>query len=197
MNWLKNFVPPKLRKLVGGQKEIPDNLWHNCPTCSQMNFHRDLTQNKRVCLHCGHHFRLNGRERIDMLLNDTTYEELNLNTPIPDPLKFRDTKRYSERIKEARTKTGKQDVLTVVVGKIGPHKVVLAIFDFSFMGGSMGIAVGDSLLLAGRHAIKEGCPLVVIPSSGGARMQEGVLSLMQLPRTTVAVDKVRERNFLI
>ena len=191
MNWLKNFVPPKLRKLVGGQKEIPENLWHNCPSCNQMIFHRDLFENQHVCQHCGHHFRLNDTERLKLLFNDSDYEELELLGSIVDPLKFRDLKKYPERLKEARSRVGKDDALTIGFGKIGAHKVIIAVFDFAFMGGSMGIAVGNGLLSAAKRAVKEKCSLIVIPSSGGARMQEGVLSLMQLPRTTIAINQVK------
>ncbi len=192
MNWLKNFVPPKLRKLVGGQREIPENLWHKCPNCSQMIFHRDLAEKIHVCPHCDYHFRISSKERMQMLLNDSEHEEIEINASLVDPLKFRDLKKYPDRLKEARTKTGKNDVLTVTFGQMETHKVVLVVFDFAFMGGSMGIAVGDGILEAGRKAIEENCPLIIIPSSGGARMQEGVLSLMQLSSTTIAINEVKK-----
>ena len=192
MNWLKNFVPPKLRKLVGSQKEIPEDLWHNCPACNQMIFHRDLTDSQHVCGQCDYHLRLTGLERLKLLFNDSNYEEIKLSTPIVDPLKFRDIKKYSDRLKETKSKTGKDDVLTVAYGYIASHEAIIAVFDFSFMGGSMGIAVGDGIILAAETAIKKKCPLIIIPASGGARMQEGVLSLMQLARTTIAVNKIKE-----
>jgi len=192
LNWLKNFVPPKLRKLVGAQKEIPDNLWHQCTGCTQMIFHRDLEKNQHVCQHCGHHLRLRAEERLALLFDGGEYELVALDQAIADPLKFRDLKKYPDRMKDARNKTGKDDALSVAVGSLGGHKTVIAAFDFAFMGGSMGIAVGDGLLSAARRAIAEQAPLVVVPSSGGARMQEGILSLMQMTRSTIAIEEVKE-----
>lgn len=192
MNWLKNFVPPKLRSLVTGQKDIPDNLWHKCTSCAQMIFHRDLEKNCHVCQHCGHHMRIGADARLGLLFNGDPYKTLKLEGTVADPLKFRDIKKYSDRIKEARTKTGETDALTVASGEMGGNKVVVAVIDFSFMGGSMGIAVGDGLVRAAREAIDKNASLIVIPSSGGARMQEGILSLMQMTRTTVAVEEVKE-----
>jgi len=192
LNWLKNFVPPKLRSLVGAQKEIPDNLWHKCPGCTQMIFHRDLEKNQHVCQHCGHHLRIRAENRLKMLFDDENFALLELATPLADPLKFRDLKKYTDRIKEARAKTGEDDALKVGLGEIGGHKTVVAVLDFAFMGGSMGMAVGDGLVTAARRAVSEQAPLVVIPSSGGARMQEGILSLMQMTRSTIAVEEVKE-----
>ena len=192
MNWLKNFVPPKLRKLVGAQKEIPENLWHNCPSCNQMIFHRDLAECQGVCQHCDYHLRMSGRDRLKMIFNNAKFTELEIQTSTIDPLKFRDLKKYPERIKAAQSKTGNIDALNVALGKIGRHNAVVSVFDFSFMGGSMGITVGNGILMGARRALAEQCPLIVITSSGGARMQEGVLSLMQLARTTIAVNQVKE-----
>ncbi len=192
MNWLKNFVRPKLRGLVGGQKEIPDNLWHKCPACSQMIFHRDLEKNINVCQHCGHHMRIDAKARLDLLFDNTDYRILELPDVPVDPLKFRDLKKYSDRLKENRAKTEKNDALTVAQGTMGGLGVVIAAFDFQFMGGSMGLAVGEGLVSAARLAVEQNASLVVIPSSGGARMQEGIHSLMQLPRSTIAVNQVKE-----
>jgi len=192
VNWLKNFVPPKLRNLVIGQKDIPENLWHKCASCAQMIFHRDLEKNCHVCQHCGHHMRIGAEARLKLLFNGDSFKTLKLDSAIADPLKFKDIKRYSDRIKEARAKTGKEDALTVASGRMGGHPVVIAVIDFSFMGGSMGIAVGDGLVKAAREAITKKASFIVIPSSGGARMQEGILSLMQMTRSTVAVEEVRE-----
>ncbi|MBL6929421.1 MAG: acetyl-CoA carboxylase carboxyltransferase subunit beta [Rhodospirillales bacterium] len=191
MNWLKNWVRPKLRELVG-QKEVPENLWHKCTNCEQMIFHRDLAVNLRVCPHCGHHMRLDAKERMEMLFDEAEFQTIELPEPIADPLKFRDQKRYTDRLKDARGKTGTRDALSVAHGKMGGMNVVVAAFNFSFMGGSMGMAVGDGLLAAARLAVVQEAPLIVIPSSGGARMQEGILSLMQMVRTTIAVDEVRD-----
>ena len=192
MNWLKNFVPPKLRNLVGVKKDIPDNLWHKCPGCTQMIFHRDLESSKHVCQHCGHHLRLRAEQRLKMIFDDDSFAILELAAPLADPLRFRDLKKYPDRIKEARSKTGDMDALKVGLGDIGGHKAVVAVFDFAFMGGSMGMAVGDGLVTAARRAVSEKVPLVVLPSSGGARMQEGILSLMQMTRSTIAVEEVKE-----
>jgi acetyl-CoA carboxylase carboxyl transferase subunit beta len=192
VNWLNNFVKPKLRELVGGKKEIPDNLWRQCPRCDQMIFHRDLENNLNVCPHCGHHMRLNADQRLKMLFDDGAYQAIELGETVVDPLKFRDRKKYSERLKEAQAKSGAKDALVVAHGRMGGMNVVVAAFEFSFMGGSMGIAVGEGLLSAARLAIVQDAPLIVVPSSGGARMQEGILSLMQMARTTLAVEEVKE-----
>ena len=191
MNWLTNFVRPKLRELVG-QKQIPDNLWHKCPTCGQMIFHRDLDRNLQVCQHCGHHMRIRAEARLKIMFDDGVFQSIELPAAIVDPLKFRDRKKYVDRLKEAQTKSGVNDALTVAHGTMGGIPVVIAVLDFSFMGGSMGVAVGDGLIAAARLAVVQKAALIVIPSSGGARMQEGILSLMQMPRTTIAVDEVME-----
>ena len=192
MSWIANFVRPKLRELVGGRKEVPDNLWHKCPNCGQMIFHRDLTKNLRVCQHCDHHMRLGAKERLDMLFDDAAYEKVELQAPVTDPLKFRDIKRYNDRLKEAQAKTKAKDAILVAHGKVGGIQTVMAAFDFSFMGGSMGLAVGEGVLTAARLAVMQQAPLIVLTSSGGARMQEGIHSLMQMARTTIAVEEVRE-----
>ena len=191
MNWLTNFVRPKLRELVG-QKEMPENLWHKCQGCGEMIFHRDLEKNLRVCAHCGHHVRLSADQRLKMLFDDGGYTVIELPDTVNNPLKFRDRKRYSDRLKEAQAKTGAEDALTVAHGTMGDMGVVIAALDFNFMGGSMGVAVGEGVLAAARLAVLQGVPLIVVSSSGGARMQEGILSLMQMARTTIAIDEVRE-----
>ena len=192
MSWIANFVRPKLRELVGGRKEVPDNLWHKCPNCGQMIFHRDLAKNLQVCQHCDHHMRLGAKARMEMLFDDSAYETIEVAKPLADPLKFRDLKKYSDRLKEAQAKTKNADAILVAHGRVGGVETVMAAFDFAFMGGSMGIAVGDGIITAARRAIKLRAPLVVLTSSGGARMQEGIHSLMQLARTTIAVEEVRE-----
>jgi acetyl-CoA carboxylase carboxyl transferase subunit beta len=190
VSWLTSVVRPKLRELVGSRRDVPDNLWQTCPTCGQMIFHRELEKNLHVCQHCGHHMRLGVRERIAMLL-DEGWETLEpARTPI-DPLRFRDVKKYSERLKEAQAKTGRPEALNVASGMMGGLPVVVAAMDFEFMAGSMGIAVGEAMLAAGRRAIERRGALLVVAASGGARMQEGILSLMQMARTTIAVEEVR------
>ena len=191
MNWLKNFVRPKLRKLVGG-KDIPDNLWHKCRECSQMIFHRDFEKHLHVCQHCGHHMRLPARLRLQMLFDGGEYKTAEVPRTAEDPLKFRDRLKYTDRLKEARNATGGDDALRVAHGKMGGIGVVIAAFDFGFMGGSMGLAVGEGILTAARLAVVQSSALIVVSSSGGARMQEGIQSLMQMPRTTIAIGELRE-----
>ncbi|MEQ8665037.1 MAG: acetyl-CoA carboxylase, carboxyltransferase subunit beta [Rhodospirillales bacterium] len=191
MNWLKNWVRPKLRELVG-QKDVPDHLWHKCPSCEEMIFHRDLEKNLSVCQHCGHHMRIGARQRFELLFDDGAYTTIELKTPLVDPLKFRDRRKYTDRLKEAQAKSGEQDAILVAHGKMGGVKTVIAALNFDFMGGSMGMAVGDGLIAAAHLAVVQEAPLIVIPASGGARMQENILSLMQLARTTIAVEEVRD-----
>jgi acetyl-CoA carboxylase carboxyl transferase subunit beta len=191
-NWLSNFVLPKIRTLVG-RKEVPDNLWRQCPGCEQTLFLKDLVTDLMVCRHCGHHFRVGSAERFKMLFDNAQFEAIELpKTPV-DPLKFRDRRRYTERLREGQTALGAgSDAIAVAHGRIGGVAAVVAAFDFAFMGGSMGIAVGEALIAASRLAVERQAALVVIPSSGGARMQEGILSLMQMPRTIIAADMVKE-----
>jgi acetyl-CoA carboxylase carboxyl transferase subunit beta len=191
MNWLTSFVRPKIATLLG-RKEVPDNLWHKCPACEQVIFHRELDKSQHVCPHCSHHMRLPARKRLEYLFDDSAYTEVELPSVPADPLRFRDLRRYSDRLKESQAKTGLKDALLVAHGKIDGHEAVAAVFDFGFMGGSMGIAVGEALLTAARLAKLQNAPLIVFSSSGGARMQEGILSLMQMPRTTLAVRQVKE-----
>lgn len=193
MNWLTNFVRPKLRALVSRKKEAPENLWLKCPKCEQMLFTRDWEANQEVCTHCGHHMRLRPMKRLPHLFDDGKFELHPLPRVLSDPLKFRDTKRYDARLKEAQGKAqGSTDALVVASGLMGNRTTVVAALDFGFMGGSMGTAVGDGLVMASELAVNRKAPLIVFSASGGARMQEGILSLMQLTRTTIAVRRVKE-----
>jgi acetyl-CoA carboxylase carboxyl transferase subunit beta len=192
VSWLTNVVLPKIRAVVS-KREVPDNLWQKCPSCGQMLFHRELEANLQVCHACGHHMRLDPKRRLGMLFDGGEYQRIELPRPVLDPLKFRDRKRYSDRLKEAQAVAGpNNDAILVAHGRIGDLPAVIAAFDFGFMGGSMGIAVGEAIVAAARLAILQSAPLIVIPASGGARMQEGILSLMQMPRTTIAVEEVKE-----
>jgi acetyl-CoA carboxylase carboxyl transferase subunit beta len=191
VSWLTNFVRPKLQALVR-KTNVPDNLWEKCPGCGQMVFHRELEANLRVCPQCGFHLRLAWQKRLAMLFDDGAFARIELPKSEPDPLNFRDRKRYSDRLKESQTKTGEPDAIVVAHGTMGGMKVAIAAFNFEFMGGSMGKAVGDGLIAAARLAVAEKAPLLVIPASGGARMQEGIISLMQMPRSIIAVDEVKE-----
>ena len=191
MNWLTNFVRPKFRALVK-QSDTPDNLWQKCVSCGQMLFHRDLEANLFVCTHCGHHLRVQVKKRLDMMFDDAEYNAIELPDAVTDPLKFKDAKRYTDRLKEARGRSDNRDAIIVAHGTMGGHPVVIAAFDFSFMGGSMGVAVGEGIVAAARLAVLQGASLIIVPASGGARMQEGVLSLMQMPRSVIAVEEVKE-----
>jgi acetyl-CoA carboxylase carboxyl transferase subunit beta len=194
MNWLTNFVLPKIRAVVA-KKEVPDNLWHKCPGCGQMLFHRELEANLYVCANCGHHLRIAAEKRLGMIFDDGRYTQIELPKTIADPLKFRDRKRYSDRLKEAQAaKIPRSDAAAVAHGTIGGVAAVICAFDFAFMGGSMGVAVGEAVLTAARLAVLQEAALIMIPSSGGARMQEGILALMQLPRTILAVEMVKEAH---
>lgn len=191
MNWLRDFVKPKIRALVS-KKNVPDDLWTKCSNCEQMIFHRELASNLQVCPHCSYHMRMNATSRLQMLFDNAEYRIIEFPTGLADPLKFKDTKKYTDRLKENRAKTNNQDAIIAAHGKMGGVGVVIAAFDFDFMGGSMSIATGEALLSASRLAILQQAPLIVIPASGGARMQEGILSLMQMARTVAAVQEVKE-----
>lgn len=190
MSWLTNFVRPKIRALVGN--DVPENLWEKCPKCEQMLFHKELSLNLKVCPHCGNHIRLSIDERINLLFDNKEFTRIEYKSPLSDPLKFKDHKKYSDRIEDAKEKTNENDAVVIGYGKIGGNKTVAVIFQFEFMGGSMGTAVGEAFITAAEFAISKGYSFLVIPCSGGARMQEGIFSLMQMPRTIVAVKKIKE-----
>ncbi|MCW8308461.1 acetyl-CoA carboxylase, carboxyltransferase subunit beta [Acidiphilium sp. PA] len=191
MNWLTEFVRPRVRTLLG-RKEAPDNLWHQCPQCQQMIFHRELEAARKVCPHCGHHMRATAQERLGWTFDDASFTRIDLPKVPADPLKFQDKKRYSDRLSDSRKKTGMDDAVLVAHGSVGGHKAVVMAMDFRFMGGSMGAAMGEALVSAARLAVLQRAALIVYTASGGARMQEGPISLMQMPRTTIAVQMVRE-----
>ena len=192
MNWLTNYVRPKIRALVERRRaEVPENLWRQCPACERMIFHRDLEANQHVCPHCDHHLRVGPGFRFRQLFAGRPYELLPLPEVPTDPLRFRDLKRYTDRLKEARARTGAKEALQVAVGSIGSVETVVAAMDFAFMGGSMGAAVGEGLVMAAQEAVRRRAPLVVVTASGGARMQEGAIALMQMARTTIAVKEVK------
>ena len=192
MNWLTNFVLPKIRAVVS-KKDVPDNLWRKCPGCEQMLFHRELEANFDVCRNCGHHLRIAAARRLQILFDDGAYSRIELPRTVVDPLRFRDRRRYADRLKEAQAAHGAgNDAVVVAHGRISAHPAVVAAFEFGFMGGSMGVAAGEALLAAARLAVLQEAALIVVPASGGARMQEGVLSLMQMPRTIIAAEMVKE-----
>ncbi|MBO6056541.1 MAG: acetyl-CoA carboxylase carboxyltransferase subunit beta [Alphaproteobacteria bacterium] len=192
MNWLTNFVRPKIRALVGN--DVPDNLWRKCPGCEQMIFHSDLSGNSQVCPHCDYHFRLSVDERISSLFDGGEVKKIKYKSSLNDPLKFKDSKKYSDRLKAAKEKTQSEDAVSVVYGRINGNKCVAVLFNFDFMGGSMGSAVGEGIIAGAEYALKKSCAFLVVPCSGGARMQEGIFSLMQMPRTVVAINKIKEAS---
>jgi acetyl-CoA carboxylase carboxyl transferase subunit beta len=191
MNWITNYVRPKINSLFS-RREVPENLWTKCPECGQMLFHRELSENLNVCTSCGHHMAISPRERFANLFDGGIFAEVKVPEPIADPLHFRDQKRYPERMKSAQKATGEKEAMLVAEGEMGRTPIVAAAHDFAFMGGSMGMYVGNAVIAAAERAVKLTRPLILFTSAGGARMQEGILSLMQLPRTTVAIEMLRE-----
>mgnify|MGYP002624443661 CR=1 FL=1 len=192
MNWISDFVRPKIKKTA--TKEVADNLWTKCPECGQMLFNKDLEKDFFVCSFCGHHLRLPLETRFKMLFDEGKYRSVSLPKVQDDPLNFKDSKRYIDRLRAYRRVTHNDDALKVVTGEIGGIKTVMGALDFSFMGGSMGIAVGEGIAKACEFAVKTSAPLVLISASGGARMQEGMLSLMQMARTTAAVNQLKQKG---
>lgn len=174
------------------KKETPDNLWHKCKGCGQMVFVKELEDNQWVCPKCDHHERIGPRLRFRYLFDEGSCRELPAPKVPEDPLKFRDSKKYVDRLKAARADNEEADALVNAVGLIRGHKAVVGVQDFAFMGGSMGQAVGEALVRGVEEAIKERCPYIIVTASGGARMQEGILSLMQMPRSTVAIQMLHD-----
>ncbi|HTZ72206.1 MAG TPA: acetyl-CoA carboxylase, carboxyltransferase subunit beta [Acetobacteraceae bacterium] len=193
MSWLTEYVRPRIRTLLG-QREVPENLWAQCPACQQMIFAKEMEKILKVCPHCGHHMRASAIDRMNWTFDDRAYARIELPKVPADPLAFRDTKKYTDRLKEARAKTGLDDGLVVAHGTIGGRNAVVAAMDFDFMGGSMGAAVGEGLVAAAKLAVLQEAPLIVYTASGGARMQEGTVSLMQMPRSTIASMMLKENK---
>ena len=191
MNWLSKNVLPKIKALVA-QDSVKENLWIKCTACNQMIFNREFNESFNTCPTCGHHMPLGTTERLAMLFDNGEARIIDIDSGKDDPLQFRDLKRYTDRLKDARGQTGSKDAIMVGLGRINGHETVVAAFEFRFMGGSMGRAVGDGILKAVEVALEHKAALVTVPSTGGARMQEGILSLMQLPRTVIAVDRLKE-----
>jgi len=193
MNWLTNFVKPKLSALVK-RKEVPENLWSNCPTCGNMIHHKDLRENLRVCISCNYHFRMSAEDRIKILFVDEKINEIELENIIDDPLNFNDKKKYKDRLKEYRKKTKRNDAFILIEGTLGGMKIISGFMNFEFMGGSMGRAVGSAIVKGAKLAVEKKIPFIIFTSSGGARMQEGIVSLMQMPRTVAATQLLNENN---
>ncbi|WP_424830639.1 acetyl-CoA carboxylase, carboxyltransferase subunit beta [Ruegeria sp.] len=191
MNWITNYVRPRINSIFS-RREVPENLWHKCDECGTMLFHRELAENQNVCTQCGHHMAITPRERFNHLFDGGIFSEVAVPAPKDDPLQFRDQKKYPDRMKAAQKKTGEKEAMLVATGEIGRTPIVAAAQDFSFMGGSMGMYVGNAIIAAAQEAVKLKRPLILFSAAGGARMQEGILSLMQMPRTTVAVEMLKE-----
>ena len=190
MSWLKN-VSPKIKKIVGSlKKNIPEGLWHKCSACQTTLYRSELEKNSEVCPNCGYHNRISSRERIKLLLDEPKQNELGQKISSMDPLKFEDTQKYKDRLVSMKKSTGENDALVITEGSIDSLPVILAVFEFKFMGGSMGSVVGEKFILAVNAAIKNKCPFICASSSGGARMQEGLLSLMQMAKTSASLTKL-------
>jgi acetyl-CoA carboxylase carboxyl transferase subunit beta len=190
MSWITEYVRPKLRGLL--RREVPDNLWTTCESCNQMLLTKELHKARNVCPHCGHHMRALVADRLKWTFDNGVFSRIELPQAPVDPLGFRDQKKYTDRLKDARAKSHEDESLAVAHGTIGGHPAVVAVMAFEFMAGTMGAAFGERFVAAVRLAILQKSPLVVFTASGGARMQEGVISLMQMPRTTVAVQMLRD-----
>ena len=191
MNWINSVVRPKIRSILR-RKDMPENLWVKCPETGQMIYYKDLETNQFVVPGSNYHMRMSAAARLKALFDDGEYESLALPEVPVDPLKFRDERRYTDRLKDARSKTGLQDAVLAGAGHLEGQRIVAAVQDFDFLGGSLGTAAGEAVIAAMRAAVKRGTPFILFAASGGARMQEGILSLMQMPRTTVAVQELRE-----
>ena len=191
MNWINNYVRPRINSIFS-RRETPDNLWTKCDECGTMLFHREVAENLNVCTNCGHHMAITPRARFDALFDGGIFTEFEVPAPLVDPLQFRDQKRYPDRLKTAQKNTSENEAMLVAAGEIGRTPVVAAAQDFSFMAGSMGMFVGNAIIAAAEEAVKLNRPLILFSAAGGARMQEGILSLMQMPRTTVAVQMLKE-----
>ncbi len=191
MNWITNVVRPKIRGLLN-RRELPENLWVKCPETGQLVFYKDVEANQFVIPGSSYHLRMSATARLKAMFDNETW----IDVPVPDvaldPLKFRDERRYTDRLKDARTKTGMKDALKMGLGRLDGLPVVIAVQDFDFMGGSLGMAAGEAVIKGLEIAVQKGTPFILFAASGGARMQEGILSLMQMPRTTVAVQLLRE-----
>jgi len=192
MNWIRNIVRPKIRSILGARREMPENMWVKCPETGQMVFHRDLEANHYVIPASGYHMRMPPEARLKQMFDAGDYVEIPLSTSPADPLKFRDERRYTDRIRESRQKTGRDDAILAAEGMVDGLAVVICVQDFAFMGGSLGMAAGEAIIASMMRAVELKRPFILFVSSGGARMQEGILSLMQMPRTTAAVESLRE-----
>ena len=194
MNWIKNFVRPRIRSILGAataKRDVPENMWIKDPDSGQMVFYKDLEANQFVFPGSQHHHRMPAAMRFTSMFDGGEFEKLSAPTVSVDPLKFRAEKKYTDQLRDAKAKGGIEDSVQAGFGQVNEQPMVLAIQDMGFIGGSLGMAAGDAIIAAMRFAVSKECPFVMFVASGGARMQEGILSLMQLPRTTIAVQELR------
>jgi acetyl-CoA carboxylase carboxyl transferase subunit beta len=194
MSWLQKLLPPKIKRSEGIRKSIPEGLWTKCPSCEAVLYSADLEANQNVCPKCSHHHRIRARARLDLLLDPEGRFEIGAEVVPMDPLKFKDSRRYPERLAGANEDTGEADALIVMQGAVKTVPLVVACFEFEFMGGSMGSVVGERFVRGVKSAIEQQLPFVCISASGGARMQEGLFSLMQMAKTTAAVSRLAEHQ---
>jgi acetyl-CoA carboxylase carboxyl transferase subunit beta len=191
MNWISNVVRPKIRNYFA-RRETPENLWIKCPETGQLVFYKDVEANQFVIPGSNHHMRMGATARLKSMFDNETWFDIAIPAVPLDPLRFRDERRYTERLKDARAKTGTNDAIKLGFGKLDGLPVVMGVQDFDFMGGSLGMAAGEAVIKGLETAVDKGTPFIMFAASGGARMQEGTLSLMQMPRTTIAVQMLRE-----
>ena len=194
MSWLDKILPPKIKREDSGKSGVPEGLWRKCPACSEVLYASDLEQNHQVCPKCNHHNPLSARERLDLLLDEAGREEIGAEVKPTDILKFKDSKKYPDRLAAARKTTNEEDALVVMRGTMHGLPVVVAAFEFRFIGGSMGSVVGERFVQGVRRAAADGCTFICVSASGGARMQEGLSSLMQMAKTSAALHLLKEKD---
>ena len=192
MNWISNVVRPKIRSILRRDRDVPENLWIKCPETGQLVFYKDVEANQFVIPVSNYHMRMGAKARLKSMFDNETWYDVAVPAVPLDPLKFRDERRYADRLKDARNKTGMNDAVKLGYGKLDGIAAMIAAQDFDFMGGSLGMAAGEAVIKGLDTAVEKGCSFILFAASGGARMQEGILSLMQLPRTTIAVQRLRE-----
>jgi len=192
VNWINNVVRPKIRSFLTTKREVPDNLWVKCPETGQMVFYKDLEANQFVVPGSNYHMRMGASARLQHLFDDGEYEKVAVPDVSADPLKFRDGRRYTDRLRDAKSSTELDDAVLVGEGRLDGQDIIAAAQDFRFMAGSLGMAAGEAVIAGMLRAVEKKTPFILFAASGGARMQEGILSLMQMPRTTIAVQRLRE-----
>lgn len=193
MNWIDNYVRPRINSIFS-RREVPENLWSKCSKCGTMLFHRELSENLHVCTQCEHHMVISPRERFASLFDGGIFMEVEVPKPLNDPLSFKDQRKYPDRLRAAQKTTGEKEAMLVAEGNIGRTPIIAAAQNFAFMGGSMGMHVGNAIVAAAQKAVTLKRPLILFSAAGGARMQEGILSLMQMPRSTVAIQMLKEAS---